>query len=216
MVKWGLPLLFALTGLIYIFVIPMEPEGVKLTFKLIPMALLMVYAWRLLPEQRRSWHWLMLAGLLFCAVGDGTIRWFVIGLSAFLIGHLFYLSAFCKRLRVTPLRVAAVIPIGIYAFLVGSQIINALYDKDETALVIPVLVYMIAISVMAWTAIMTGSKSAAFGALLFVISDSILSWNMFVSEITYSHALIMLTYYSAQFLIISSMRASVPGRGVPR
>ncbi|MFP3472641.1 lysoplasmalogenase family protein, partial [Micrococcus sp. SIMBA_144] len=54
-------------------------------------------------------------------------------------------------------------------------------------------------------AIMTGNKWAISGSLLFVLSDSILSWNMFVAAIPYSDVLIMSTYYSAQFLIAGSL-----------
>ncbi|MNH46089.1 YhhN-like protein [compost metagenome] len=44
------------------------------------------------------------------------------------------------------------------------------------------------------------------GAILFTISDSVLSWNMFVSDITHSGIYIMTTYYSAQFCIAYSLK----------
>lgn len=72
---------------------------------------------------------------------------------------------------------------------------------------IPVIAYIAVISTMLWTAIMTRNRYAMVGSLLFVISDSILSWNMFVAEIRYSNVWIMTTYYAAQFLIATSISA---------
>ena len=43
------------------------------------------------------------------------------------------------------------------------------------------------------------------GALCFVISDSILSFDMFIYDVPYSHPIIMLTYYAAQLGISLSV-----------
>ncbi|MEI0736025.1 lysoplasmalogenase family protein [Paenibacillus sp. JTLBN-2024] len=51
-----------------------------------------------------------------------------------------------------------------------------------------------------------GKLAMRDGALLFIASDSFLSWNMFVSDIAYSDVLIMGTYYVAQFLLAGSIR----------
>ncbi|MFC6548529.1 lysoplasmalogenase [Cohnella cellulosilytica] len=200
------PALIALTGLLYIFVIPPEPEAVKLLFKVLPMALIIAYAYRLSSGSRKRYHWLVLAGLIFCAIGDGTLRWFVVGLSAFLVGHLFYLSAFLGRWRFSKLRLAAALPIAVFACIMGSRLVQALNADGQSGLIVPVIAYVAVISTMGWSAIMTGSRTAIAGSLLFMASDSILSWNMFVADIPYSGPLIMLTYYSAQFLIAGSLR----------
>ncbi|MGN7454139.1 lysoplasmalogenase [Paenibacillus pasadenensis] len=202
-----LPLLIALMGLIYIFAVPFEPEALKLTFKLVPMALIFAYAWTRLPKpaDRRPWQTLGLIGLVFCAVGDGTLRWFVIGLSAFLIGHLFYLSSFLLRMRFSPLRIAALLPLAAYGIFMGMRLVEALRGSGQTGLIVPVIAYVAVISLMAWSAIQTGDRQAIAGSLLFVASDSILSWNLFVADVPFSHALIMLTYYGAQFLIAGSL-----------
>lgn len=50
---------------------------------------------------------------------------------------------------------------------------------------------------------MTGNAAAIIGGVLFVISDSILSWNKF--NVAFSGPLIMLTYYAAQFCIANSI-----------
>ncbi|WP_264737605.1 lysoplasmalogenase [Cytobacillus firmus] len=203
-----IPILFGLMAFLYIFIVPPEPLAIKITFKLIPMALIIIYAVLKLPASPSPALRLVVIGLFFCMLGDGFIAVsFVAGLGAFLVGHLFYLTGFLKMSRMTKLRLAAIIPIGFYSLIIGSQLIASLSEEGNDALVIPVIAYMLVISFMALSAILTGKKRAIAGSILFVISDSILSWNMFVSDIVYSDVFIMTTYYSAQFLIASSLTA---------
>ncbi|MGE8204822.1 lysoplasmalogenase [Heyndrickxia sp. NPDC080065] len=192
-------------SILYIFFIPDHPLMVKLLFKLIPMWLIIYYAYRQFPYKKLLTHWIMLTGLFFCMLGDGLLHWFVIGLSAFLIGHLFYLAGFLSRWSFSKIRFVMILPIGIYASIMGKELISALSRDGSDSLIVPVLAYVTVISLMAWSAIMTGNKWAIIGSLLFVISDSILSWNMFISNISFSGPLIMTTYYTAQFLIAHSI-----------
>ncbi|MBX9975724.1 lysoplasmalogenase [Cytobacillus firmus] len=201
-----IPILIGLMSILYIFIIPQEPLAMKIVFKLIPMALIIIYAFRKLPASPSPALRLVIMGLFFCMLGDGFIAVsFVAGLGAFLVGHLFYLTGFLKMSQITKLRLASIIPIGLYSLLIGRQLIVSLAAEGNDTLVMPVIAYMLVISIMALSAILTGSKLAIAGSLLFVISDSILSWNMFVSDVVYSDVFIMTTYYSAQFLIASSL-----------
>jgi len=204
-----LPVLILLTGLLYIFIIPDNPHAVKILFKLIPMLLIICYAYLQFPSKKSMTPWIILIGLCFCMFGDGLLRWFVVGLSAFLIGHLFYLTGFLRRWHFSKARLAMIVPLALYAFIISREIVAALLRDGNNALVIPVLLYITVISCMAWAAIMTGNKWAIIGSLLFVVSDSILSWNMFVSTVPFSGPLIMTTYYTAQFLIARSIRSLV-------
>ncbi|MBP1972191.1 lysoplasmalogenase [Cohnella thailandensis] len=207
MIRRALPVLIPATGLLYIFAIPSDPEPVKLLFKLIPMALIIGYACLLAPARERRERKLLLLGLFFCMIGDGTLRWFTVGLSAFLIGHLFYIGCFLHRRRITRAKLLALAPLLAYAVYIASRLVRALLDSDEKDLIAPVLLYVAAIFFMSVAAIMNGNRYAIAGSLLFLASDSILSWNMFVSEVRYSGPLIMLTYYAAQWLITSSLLA---------
>lgn len=208
MKTFGLPLAILLSAALYIFLIPSDPEAVKLLFKLIPMALILLYAYMGGAERQpteRS-HRIILCGIFFCMIGDGTLRWFVVGLSAFLIGHLFYLSAFFRHRRMTPVRAAALVPIALYAGFFGWKLVEALQQDGDTGLIAPVLLYVAVIGTMAWTAMLSGNRFAIVGSLLFLASDSVLSWNMFVGDVPHSSIWIMTTYYAAQFLIASSVR----------
>lgn len=203
--KRFLPILIFIMGIIYIFVIPSEPLGVKILFKLIPMWLIIYYAFQQNPYFPLKYRIFILLGLFFCMIGDGTLIWFVVGLSAFLIGHLFYTAGYIVRWNYSFVRALAILPIAIYAFFMCTNLVNALIDKGNSNLIIPVIAYTIAISSMVFTAIMTGNKWAIIGSVLFICSDSILSWDLFVTKISYSSEIIMITYYSAQYFIAKSI-----------
>ncbi len=209
MLKKGLlPLLIGLMSVLYIFFIPQDPVAIKIVFKLIPMLLIILYAVRNLPVKPTLALQLIIVGLFICMIGDGVIAFsFVAGLGAFLLGHIFYVTGFLRMFSQNNGRITAILPIAFYSFFIGRQVIDSLLVEGNEGLVIPVIAYMLVISLMAYSAIMTGNKWAAAGSILFVISDSILSWNMFVSAISYGDFFIMATYYSAQFLIAKSVTA---------
>jgi uncharacterized membrane protein YhhN len=179
------------------------------------MWLIITYAYLQAPRSKQRYYFMLLAGLFFCMLGDGLLGWFVIGLSAFLIGHLFYMTGFFSRWRFSKLRFASVLPLGLYAYFIGGEIVQALIRDHNEALIVPVLLYITVISLMTWSAIMTGQTWAIIGSLLFTISDSILSWNLFVSPVAFSNVLIMTTYYTAQFCMASSIHAVVRQPAIP-
>ncbi|WP_027087047.1 lysoplasmalogenase [Cohnella panacarvi] len=207
--KYGLPLSILAMGSLYIFAIPSEPQAVKLLFKLVPMWLMLLYAYQGIKsaQQKERSHGIVLAGLFFCMLGDGLLHWFVVGLTAFLIGHLCYLNAFVRHWRYSLLRAATIVPIALYSGYFAWQLVDALRQDDKTGLIAPVLLYIAVIAAMAWSAIMSGNRYAIAGSLLFLASDTILSWNMFVEDISHSGIWIMTTYYAAQFLIATAIRS---------
>ncbi len=83
---------------------------------------------------------------------------------------------------------------------------------------IPVFVYVLVILVMGWRAWerWTGTRMktalfAFFGAMLFIISDSVLALNKFREHFEIARALSLTTYFCAQWLIALSV--SMTGRG---
>ena len=71
---------------------------------------------------------------------------------------------------------------------------------------IPVMVYGLVISSMLWMAAMLVTKSwgwlLVMGAVLFVVSDSLLSVRLFVNAFDYDAFWVMLTYLSAQLCLV--------------
>ncbi len=201
-----LPIVILIMSLLYIFVIPENPKVLNVLFKLIPMMLMIAYAFLQLPQVKLISHKLIITGLIFCMLGDCLIAFsFVFGLAAFLIGHLFYMAGFFRLWNYSFGRLFSIVPIWIYSLLIGISVVTAVIQGENPTLMIPVIFYIIVISFMCWSAFMVGNRFAIIGSVLFVISDSILSWNMFVSDVAYSGIFIMVTYYSAQFLIAKSL-----------
>jgi len=196
--------LMTVLGLYYIFFLETIHESFIMVFKLLPMILIILLAIISKAENIIPYKTLLILGLIFCAFGDYTLQWFVIGLLCFLIGHLFYIRAFLTaKVTAAPLwmTICLIIYGGFMLFWIGGSLIQA----EETILAIAVAVYMIVILVMGWSSFRAGSKFAFTGALLFIISDSILAIDHFLFPVEYSHQLIMLTYYSAQVFIALSI-----------
>lgn len=203
----AIPYLILFMAILYIFFIPAEPQGVKIFFKIIPMLLIIYFAFFIKQTDNKQ-STLLLIGLFFCMLGDGLLIWFVVGLTAFLIGHLFYTASFLTSWHFSWLRVSTALPIGLYSYIIAGELVKALQSSGQTSFIIPVIAYVCVISIMFWTAIMSGKIAAIFGSGLFVISDTILAWNKFVASLPFAGELIMITYYGAQFLIAYSLKKS--------
>lgn len=142
--------------------------------------------------------------LMICAIGDYTLQWFIIGLSSFLIGHLFYIRAFLKTKNANVpyfIKLAFVLYGGLMMFWIGGSVLLS----GENVLAVAVVIYMLVILIMGWTSFRTSSKFTIAGAVLFILSDTILAINKFVFSVPLSHQLIMLTYYGAQLLMALSI-----------
>ncbi len=149
------------------------------------------------------------AGLVASLIGDLFMmlrrKRFSAGLAAFLVAQAFYTFAFLSgvRFRFSPGPALALLAYGAVLFVI-------LYPGLKRMRV-PVLVYILAISAMALAAleryIQTGSPAAlaaCAGAFLFLISDSVLAVDRFVTPFRASQAVILSTYFTAQSLIALS------------
>ena len=199
--KQSIPIGILFSSLIFIFFIDSSHSFILLITKLIPMLLIILYAARQTPAQKS-----ILIGLLFCALGDALIIFsFLPGLAAFLIGHVCYIYAFIKQWQFSWIRLSILIPLVIFGAYMWTSLISSLQINGGNALIVPVILYLIIISLMVFSAFQTRNPSLYFGSILFLISDAVLAWNLFIEEVIYSGEMIMLTYYSAQFLIAHSL-----------
>lgn len=184
-----------------------------------PTLLLTLIFW-LLMESSQNWStqffkWI-LAGLFFSLGGDVLLifqevdgQYFVLGLTSFLLAHLAYIWAFTKTYRndheVSLLRQQGwllVLIVGYAVYFFGR------ISPSLGGFIAPVMAYTVVIAVMALLAFNRYGKVSsgsfwwvASGAVLFLMSDSILAWNKFADKLTYGHALIMATYGIAQLCI---------------
>jgi uncharacterized membrane protein YhhN len=143
-------------------------------------------------------RWCIVA-LALCLVGDvallARVDQFVVGLAAFLLGHLAFVGMFAAlgfdrwRLAIPGLVAAVVV-----AATVGRRIVAA---AAEHSLGAPVVAYLVVISAMAVLGWATGLVAVIAGSALFVVSDSVLGWRRFVRERAWMGVTIMVTYHLA-------------------
>lgn len=165
------------------------------------------------PDAPRNYALAILIGLLCSLAGDIALMLpgdrFIAGLVAFLLAHVAYIVAFATApgTNLGPLTVPTFAPLLLYGALVFRTLAPHL-----GRLRLPVLLYLLVIVAMAgfaldrWRAYGTpGAALAACGALLFVASDTLLARNRFVARFGAAQALILGTYFAAQWLIALSL-----------
>jgi len=155
--------------------------------------------------------WMVMA-LLFSWAGDvllmfesSNANFFIFGLVAFLLAHIFYIILFDK-IRVNEKfkqSLFPLLPIAVYYILLISLLQPHLGGMQK-----PVSIYGLVISIMLSFAIdlwrlkdKTTSFLMIFGALLFITSDSLLAINKFYKQFEYAGIAVMSTYGFAQLLI---------------
>lgn len=202
-------------GIIYIFFIPPDPVGFKIFMKLIPMALIILFALTIPSLVSSTFKRIIIMGLFVCMIADGVIYWFLAGLVTFFIGHIFYIFAFRHAARKpVPKSIAVLLIIygvGMAIWIAGSQ-----FAIGENVLGAAIIAYIFIILLMGWMAIRTRLSLAIIGAVLFMLSDSVLAINRFVYEIPFRDAIVMITYYGAQVFIAASIGSRVVKYSVNR
>ena len=145
------------------------------------------------------------AALALSTLGDvlldlDPVGLFVFGLGSFLVAHLVYISVFIQnRHRTVPLgvpRVLLAVGVLLYSVAVSGWLLPSLGN-----LIVPVAIYMCAITAMVISAILGRFENpwVAVGAILFLISDSLLAVNKFKTPVPYRDFLVWSTYYTGQY-----------------
>jgi len=164
---------------------------------------------KLVRSNLKKW---IIAALLFSWLGDVLLMlqddnslFFLLGLSAFLVAHIFYIIIFhfIRLNENVKSRWWLVVTVALYYLILISLLSPHLGDMK-----LPVRIYAIAISFMFMLAmhmLFIKNKNAGFllmtGALLFVLSDSILAINKFYQSFEVAGIFVMLTYGLAQLFI---------------
>lgn len=198
---------------VYLLILFLGHENLNFFLKpiLIPILIFGVYFYKNFPTKN-----ILLTALVFSWIGDVILLfsdiseiYFILGLVSFLISHIVYCILFNRQTKRNLKNNSIAIGIGtilIACYLIGmlSVLLPSLGD-----LKIPVIVYASVISIMllfAYNGLLNwnepGNKLVFSGAVVFVISDSILAINKFYNPIEKSSFFIMLTYLVAQYLIV--------------
>ena len=212
MKKQGLVIFFFL--LLVADIVGIETNNTMLQYVTKPLLMPVLAVFFLVSAGHHSHHlrkWI-LAAIFFSWAGDVLLMFqekfpdfFLFGLSAFLLAHIFYI-VFFHWIRVkegVKGNLFLLLPVG--AYYAGLIIWLSPYLGEMT---MPVRIYGIVISFMLMVALhmlYIRNKKAGMimvaGAMLFIISDSVLAINKFYNPFELAGTLIMLTYGLAQFLI---------------
>lgn len=180
---------------------------VEYVAKPMAMAALAVVAMTLDPADatRRLWF---VAAVAFSLAGDVFLMLprdrFLRGVAAFLVAHVCYLAGLLRGDAS-----AAGLGVGVALMLVAAAVtvrplVPALRTRHPELLV-PVGIYVVAISAMVIAALLVGPLAAAVGALLFATSDSILALDRFVRPIPHASVVVMVTYHLGQTGLVLSL-----------
>lgn len=208
--KW-FSLVFAL-----IFMLQLTLDHTSLAFYIKPCIVISLLIILLFNTRLKGrFHKRMFTGLIFALTGDVLLlyvpqneSYFLYGLGAFLLCHLFYTRAFYLDFKSAPeldkkgariaILLCAILAICYYFFLRSHLGIMKL----------PVMIYMLVISMMMMMAAFRNQRVnkgsfqlILFGAMFFMLSDSILAYHKFVQPIAHGGSWIMATYMIAQYLI---------------
>ncbi|NBD12575.1 MULTISPECIES: lysoplasmalogenase [Corallococcus] len=204
-------------GVGFLLALDLGPREVRLVTKALPMVGLLAWLW---PPRERYSRWIF-AGLGLSLLGDVLLEvgphLFLPGLGAFLLAHVSYAAAYLSVTRRPGL--ARALPF----LLLGVGASVALWPGLGD-LALPVAAYVTVICAMGWrAAAMLGGPGLApreqwlafVGALLFTLSDGLLSIRLFVKPLPGMGYAVMLLYWAAQLCIAVSTRPTAAPLTVP-
>lgn len=208
----------------------LEGDGRWLHWLAKPLTTLLIasIAWRAIsPSPDPRYRNAVLAGMGLSCIGDIALMLpfdaFVPGLVAFLLAHLCYIVAFSAGWRAGRGLLAAAAMLLVFA----AVNLAGLWPLLPHDLRIPVVVYVVVLSLMATLALarafpargfagatslpVSSARWAAVGAVLFVASDSVLAWDRFGGGLPMASLLVLATYYAAQYAIARSVQNAGAG-----
>jgi uncharacterized membrane protein YhhN len=149
-------------------------------------------------------------GDIFLMLANKNPIYFMLGLGSFLVMQILYIKTFNLF---TIKGLVAKKEYTILIFLVGIAIFTYLFPKLGD-LKVPVFFYFLAISTMVLSALDLWNrakfgKEIFVGAVLFMISDSLIAINKFQIEVPFNGVLVMLTYILAQWFIVNGLSKKV-------
>ncbi|ANJ27503.1 lysoplasmalogenase [Agromyces aureus] len=199
------------------------PDWSVTTTKALLMPLLALGVVLAARRSRLKTPWLLLLAIGLSWAGDVALSFdgmFVVGLGAFLLAHVAYITVFLRMPggRARPPLWTLVYAIWFVGFI-------ALLGPHTGVLLVPVALYGLVLGLMATFAASRGPVMAVGGAL-FVVSDSVLGLGRFLPGYEFAvrgfdlHDLtVMSTYLAAQLLIsigvLAALRAAAPSSREP-
>mgnify|MGYP003296100289 FL=1 len=171
----------------------------------IPVAILAIASLWLCP-------WQITLALLFSAIGDyfGSCGNFIGQMGCFAVAHIWFVIYFIERYlkkvehdrKLTP---KAKGYLGMVIICTASLLAIAFFKiapgTEPGIIRTGICIYACLIGAMMFMALLQRSSLFALGAVLFVFSDLIIAWNMFVEPVPHAGYMIIIPYFAAQWLL---------------
>ena len=192
-------LLYIITSFAFIVSLYFPQKAVFIVLKVTPFLFIFPALFSELTGKRLTY---LFIAIIFSMAGDIFLELqfkgaFLYGLLSFLVSHIFYIARglldYNKLSQTILYKIAVLSPVPLLSFILIPNLDSFL---------IPVLVYMMAISINAFVCANQRSIWLGIGAFVFILSDGMIAYNKFVSPIDGIRFPIMSTYYLAQYLLI--------------
>lgn len=153
-------------------------------------------------------------GMFFCFIGDVLLmfkgaNFFMYGIAAFLLAHVVYIKITAGFL---PKELTSKMITSAFPFVFFFAILMYLIYDNLGEMLIPVVVYGVTISTFGSVAFLNYREEKStenlwlfVGAIIFILSDSLIALNKFYQPNEIYGVSIMITYILAQFLICKAM-----------
>lgn len=187
-----------------------------------PLATLLIFrvVWHVAQPVSAVYRRRMLFAIAFCLIGDVLLMLpkdlFVPGLLSFLLAHGWFIATFSSDVRF-----AVHYGPWLACLAFGAGMAALLWPGVASPMRVPILLYVGVLATMAGQALGRASwlrargdaraasaRCAGAGALLFMLSDSLLAWDRFRAALPWAALYILATYYAALWLMARSV-----GRG---
>ncbi len=192
----------------------------KVNYLTKPTVMLALLAWFTYQGGWQNGLWFFGLALIFSLIGDVLLllppRFFILGLTAFLLVHISYILG----LRPTsPVPELPTLIIAMMVLSVGSVLFGALRRalkkrEDYKRLIAPLVVYGIVLSLMFFSSLLTMVRAdwraeaaglTAAGGILFFTSDNLLGYDRFVQPLPNARLWVRITYHLGQVALISGV-----------
>lgn len=192
---------FVATAIFYLASVSFIQYPITTVLKPIPIICLLLGVLQsvLIPWTKR----LQIMALGFSLAGDIILTLPIslaleLGIGFFLLAQCCYITLFVKSFYFRMSRCMYYLPV-----LLCSGVLAFILIPHMGAMLIPVLIYFSVLLIMVFTAFQVHQSGMffIFGALNFLISDSILAVNLFLNPHWNVKIIVMLTYYTAQLLL---------------
>ena len=180
-------------AVLYVGMVARHVKGPARVVKVVPALALVT----LLPSPALA------AAMVFSALGDAFLldkaRFFLPGLGAFLVAHLCFMGGFLSLSGEAPGQ-----PVLIGVSIAAAAVLTSLWPGLRGPLRVAVPVYAFALAGMVASASTLGALGF-LGGVVFLVSDTLLAFNLFRGPLPGADVPVMITYFAAIGLLTASV-----------